>query len=124
MCRTNAVTMELFSYTANVQHMSSANTPPETTVSPIKARTRERKSLRSLPSLQPRTAASEMTQGSIATQVDTAPIEWESLPNHAMFSTSPDGSFPQLKASRSKKVDLRTLKSDWVGSGRVYRIYL
>jgi hypothetical protein len=109
---------------ASLKQMPNPNTPDETAVSPAKARTRERKSLRSLPSLQTRTAASEMTQGSIATQVDTAPIEWESLPNHAMFSTSPDGSFPQLKVSRSKKVDLRTLKSDWVGSGRVYRIYL
>jgi hypothetical protein len=65
-----------------------------------------------------------MAQVNITALTDTTPIEWESLPNYAVFSTAPDGSFPQLKVSRSKKVDLRTLKSDWVGSGRVYRIYL
>lgn len=77
-----------------------------------------------LPSLPSATSAAEMTAVTFAGLVDKTPIEWVSLANYEVFSLSPDGSFPLLKANCSKAVRLSDRKVLPVGSGRCYRISL
>ena len=84
---------------------------------PIKHR--QRKALPSLPSVA---SASEMVDVVYSCKVDTTPITWEQLPLYAMFSLSPDGSYPQVKISKSRRFEIRSGNSHPCGSGRCYRV--
>lgn len=80
---------------------------------------RQRKALPSLPSVA---SGTDMTDVEYRCKVDTTPITWEQLPLYSMFSLSPDGSFPQVKISKSRRFEIRTAKSHPCGSGRCYRV--
>jgi hypothetical protein len=67
-------------------------------------------------------AASEMASVSYECKVDSTPTSWETLPIWTAFSLSSDGSYPQVKVSKSQYCDLRTGKSFAAGSGRCYRV--
>lgn len=83
---------------------------------------RKRRQRKALPSLPSTTSASEMVDVEYSCKVDTTPITWESLPLYAMFSLSSDGSFPQIKVSKSRRFEIRTGNSHPCGSGRCYRV--
>lgn len=71
------------------------------------------------------TSADSLADVSLTAKVDTSGMEWTSLPTFATFSTSPDGSFPKVKDSRSSYIDLKTQTHEIdIASGRVYRVYL
>ena len=76
-----------------------------------------------LPSISP---SSEMTKTSYEVLIDGTPTAWTELPCRALFSMSPDGSFPFIKMSKSSYADLRTLvvTTGVHSNGRVYRVYL
>lgn len=80
---------------------------------------RQRKALPSLPSMA---SGTEMTDVTYNCKVDTTPISWEQLPIYAMFSLSADGSFPQIKVSKSRRFEIRSGNSHPCGSGRCYRV--
>lgn len=77
-----------------------------------------------LPPLVTSAGANEMPEVSYAGRVENSPVNWVDLPRYALFSGSPDGSYPLLKISKTQYVDLRTGKSNWCGSGRCYRVLL
>lgn len=66
--------------------------------------------------------AGGMTDVTYSCKVDSSATQWESVPLWSAFSLSSDGSYPQIKVSKSKFCDLRTGKSFPAGSGRCYRI--
>lgn len=74
------------------------------------------------PSLPSAPGASEMSDVGYDCKVDSSPTNWESVPLYSAFSLSSDGSFPKVKVTRSKYCDLRSGKSQSVGSGRCYRV--
>ena len=83
---------------------------------------RTRRLRKALPSLPSTTSATEMVDVEYRCKVDTTPITWESLPLYAVFSLSADGSFPQIKLSKSRRFEIRTGNSHPCGSGRCYRV--
>ena len=83
---------------------------------------RTRRQRKALPSLPSTTSATEMVDVEYRCKVDTTPITWEQLPLYSMFSLSPDGSFPQVKISKSRRFELRSANSFPCGSGRCYRV--
>lgn len=80
---------------------------------------RQRKALPSLPSVA---SATEMTNVNYSCKVDTTPVSWEQLPLYALFSLSGDGSYPQVKISKSRRFEIRSGNSFPCGSGRCYRV--
>lgn len=80
---------------------------------------RQRKALPPLPSTA---SASEMSDVVYSCKVDTTPISWYALPLYGMFSLSADGSYPQVKISKSKRFEIRTGISHPCGGGRCYRV--
>ena len=83
---------------------------------------RTRRQRKALPSLPSTTSATEMVDVEYSCKVDTTPITWESLPLYSVFSLSSDGSFPQIKLSKSRRFEIRTGNSHPCGSGRCYRV--
>lgn len=74
------------------------------------------------PPLPSAAGASEMGDVEYKCKVDNSPIAWDALPIWNAFSLSSDGSYPQVKVSKSQYCDLRTSKAYPAGSGRCYRI--
>ena len=103
--------METLINSHNISEESSNNDKPR--------KRRQRKALPSLPSVA---SGTDMTDVEYRCKVDTTPITWEQLPIYSMFSLSPDGSFPQVKISKSRRFELRTANSFPCGSGRCYRV--
>lgn len=98
----------------------NSNNTSEQLLNNDKPRTRrQRKALPSLPSVA---SGTDMTDVEYRCKVDTTPITWEQLPLYSLFSLSPDGSFPQVKISKSRRFEIRTAKSHPCGSGRCYRV--
>ena len=77
---------------------------------------------RNLPSLPTASSVSDMAQVAYKGLVDNTPTEWNQLKNYELFSLSSDGSFPMIKVSRSKAVQLHDREVLMVGSGRCYRV--
>ncbi|WP_088243844.1 hypothetical protein [Calothrix rhizosoleniae] len=77
---------------------------------------------RHLPSLPTASSLSDMNQATYKGLVDSTPTEWNYLKNYEMFSLSADGSFPMMKVSCSKAVQIHNREVMMVGSGRCYRI--
>ena len=74
--------------------------------------------------LQSSSSSGDMTKASYSGLVDNTPTEWKSLKNYELFSLTPDGLFPWLKASRNKAVRLFDGYVEMVDSGRYYKIVL
>lgn len=87
-----------------------------------KAKAKNPPSRRNLPSLPTASSVSDMAQVTYRGLVDNTPTEWNQLKNYELFSLSSDGSFPMVKCSRSKAVQLHDRQVMMVGSGRCYRI--
>jgi hypothetical protein len=69
-------------------------------------------------------SASDMADANYAVKVDAQSVDWGGLENFSTFSTSPDGSFPKVKSSKSSFIDLKTKCQECdIASGRVYRVY-
>lgn len=85
---------------------------------------RDRATRRPLPSLPSAASAADMNQVEYSALADRTAVEWDSLKNYEMFSLSPDGSFPMMKASRSKAVRLADREVMMVGGGRCFRVSL
>lgn len=95
------------------------------TVTATSASSKRVKKPRRLKSLVSTTAASDMADAVYSAKVDPQSVDWDSLGNFECFSTSPDGSFPKVKNSRSSYIDLKTKTQDCgIASGRVYRVLL
>lgn len=82
------------------------------------------KQRRYLPSLPTESTAEDMAKTEYSGLVDRTPVEFKSLKNYEMFSLSPDGLFPMVKASRNKAVRLYDREVMMTDSGRCYRIRL
>lgn len=91
---------------------------------PVGATVKPKKTRKALPSLQGGAGASQMETVTYTSKVEASPTNWENLPLYAVFSLASDGSYPLIKVSKSKYADLRTGNSEWVGSGRCYRVIL
>lgn len=81
-------------------------------------------SRRQAPSLQPATGLSEMSGVSVKIMANQSRTDWALLRNGQMFSTSPDGSSPCVKVSRSKAWNLLTSQSFPVGGGQCYPLVM
>jgi len=100
-------------------HTISNGTVPATNTGSASRKIRSRRNFPSLPSA---TGATDMADVNYCCKVDNSPTAWEALALYSPFSLSADGSYPHVKVSRSKAVDVRTGKSIGVGSGRCYRV--
>lgn len=100
--------------------MSNLETLSSSTENNDKPRTRRQR--KALPSLPSTTSATEMVDVEYSCKVDTTPITWEQLPLYSVFSLCADGSYPQIKLSKSRRFEIRTGNSHPCGSGRCYRV--
>ena len=103
-----------------MQSMSNLETLNSSTENNNKPRTRRQR--KALPSLPSTTSATEMVDVEYRCKVDTTPITWEQLPLYSVFSLCADGSYPQIKLSKSRRFEIRTGNSHPCGSGRCYRV--
>lgn len=110
--------MEALEATSN-GNKTVVKTEEKTEDSPKRERAR-----RYLPSLPSAASAADMNQVEYLGLADRTAVEWDSLKNYEMFSLSPDGSFPMMKASRSKAVRLADREVMMVGGGRCFRVSL
>lgn len=83
----------------------------------------KRKQRKALPSLPSVAGATEMSDVTYSCKVDSTAISWEQLPLYALFSLSPDGSYPQVKISKSRRFEIRSGNSFPCGSGRCFRVF-
>jgi hypothetical protein len=79
---------------------------------------------RILPSLQASARTSDLNDTTYICKVESSVTQWEQLPLYALFSLTADGSYPKIKVSRSKYCDIRSMASDWAGTGSCYRVIL
>jgi hypothetical protein len=99
-----------------METLRATDTPQDT------QKLKKKRSRRQPPPLPAAAAATEMQEVKYACRVDSSPISWDALPIWHAFSLSSDGSYPQVKVSKSQFCDLRTGKSYAAGSGRCYRV--